>query len=93
MYPTNTGPGGYYLIDVYEYAIQGYCYVQLAVSSVNFYWLGRCFIVGNGAVYYQNDWYSSCSTSYISNYGRLQIVITPSTTPTTFQSMLVRIIG
>ena len=90
--PTQSGLGGYYLIDVQDYANQGTCYVQLSVTSTNFYWLGRVYISVSVA-YFINDWFSSCTTNYASYYGRLYIVITPSTGPLITQVMNYRIIG
>ena len=93
LYPQLSGAGGYYYIDVNNYAVQGWCYLQLAVSSINFYWIGRVLVASTGAVYFTNDWFNACSTSYTTYSSRLQIVITPSTGPTNFQIMYVRVIG
>jgi hypothetical protein len=93
IYPTLSGSGGYYLIDVYNYAQGGYCYIQLSVSSYDFYWLGRVFVQGGSSISFVNDWYSACSTGYLTNAGRLCIKITPSTGPGAFQLMNFRIIG
>ena len=43
VYPAVVGSGGYFVIDVQDYAVQGYCYLQLCVSSTNFFWMGRVF--------------------------------------------------
>ena len=93
IFPAIVGSGGYYAIDVQDYAIQGYCYLHLCVSSINFFWLGKVFIMGTTLISFQNDWFLSCSTTYISNYGRLYIVIQPSTSPVFGQLMSYRIIG
>ena len=93
LLPALAGSGGYYLIDVYQYALGGYSYLNLSVSSTNFYWLGRVFVVSTSGIYFTNDWYNACSTGALSSYGRLCISITPSTAPATGQLMNVRIIG
>jgi len=93
IYPQLSGSGGYYYIDVQNYAVQGWCYLQLSVSSTNFYWMGRVLVASIGGVYFTNDWFNACSTSFTTYLGRLTIVITPSTGPSNFQIMYTRIIG
>jgi len=93
VYPALTSSGGYFVIDVQDYALQGYCYLQLSVYSTNFFWMGRVFISAPSLIGFTNDWFNACSTSYISNYGRLYIVIQPSTSPVSGQIMSYRIIG
>ena len=86
VYPYVYGSGGYYLIDVHDYATQGTCYLQLSLNSTDFYWLGRVY-VSSTVAYFINDWYSSCGTSYVFMSGRLNIVITPFSAPAQYHAM------